>query len=385
MREIDGISGCGKGAGSSVLEAGLGVIGEMRRTVGSGEPERGEAFRQGAQRFREAGDLIAAAQPRDWSGPGAAAYGHANQRHSHRVTAVAALDHAAHVVLDRQADQILYQRHAIDDQADRLARLSRTSRDITTAPGVGAALKATFEMAAVACALDACREALDGLVQQVGANTDDLRGIAAEYAALADDGPLPHDVLSEQDADAPERDEHHPARDERDPVDEGAQDNADPRAETPTVIAAAGPPTAPSAAVSAASDPPPAAVPAEAMSALTSSVGAAGGMIGALVAPIAAALAGVAGAATQAAQAAQALQTEPTPLVAADGEPASDGPTGREDDESVSGPGDDDRAERDVDAAPETDPASTDVRAASPTPLLPPTVPSPAAPIRPPT
>lgn len=385
MRGIDGVGSSGKGAGSSVLEAGLDVIGEMRRTIGSGEPERGEAFRRGAQRFREAGDLIAAAQPRDWSGPGAAAYGHANQRHCHRVTAVAALDHAAHIVLARQADQILYQRHAIEDQAERLARLSRTSRDITTAPGVGAALKATFEIAAVASALDACREALDGLVRQVGANTDDLRGIAADYAALDDDDALLHDVPSEQDENDPERDEHHPARDEHDPVGEGEQDNVDPRAEAATVVGAAGPPPAPAGGAGAASEASPAAVPAEAMSALTSSVGAAGGMIGALVAPIAAALAGVAGTATQAVQAAQSAPTQSSPLEADERDLSSDRPADLEDDEPVFEPGDDHRGEHDTVAAPETDLASTDARAESPPPLLPPAVPSPAAPIRPPT
>ncbi|GFM20441.1 MULTISPECIES: EspA/EspE family type VII secretion system effector [Mycobacteriaceae] len=369
MRGIDGVGSSGKGTGSPVLEAGLDVIDGMRRTTGSGEPERGEAFRRGAQRFREAGDHITAAQPQDWVGRGAQAYGLANRRHARRVAAVAALDDAAHAVLARQAEQIVHRRHVIDDQADRLARFSRTSRDIATTPGVGAALKATFEMAAVATALDTCRDALHGLMQQVNDNADELRRITVEYAVLTDDPPGPSDAPAEQ----------------RDPGPGGREDEneAEPQIAVPAGFGGAGVPAATADVAGPAPEShQPEAMPAEAMSALSSAMGGAGGMIGALVAPVAAALAGVAGAVTQA-------------LPVLSDSPGTLGDEARSDDkappeESVDV--EDEKAEHD-----ETDEAEDPDRAPAPAenaasatatpspPLLPPTVPSPAAPIRPPT
>lgn len=372
MRGIDGVSSSGKGAGTSVLEAGLDVIDGMRRTIGSGEPERGEAFRQGAQRFREAGDHITAAQPQDWTGPGAQAYGMANRRHARRVAAVAALDDAAHAVLARQADQIILRRHAIDDQADRLARFSSTSRDIATTPGVGAALKATFEMAAVATALDTCRDALHRLMQQVDDNVDDLRGIAVEYAVLTDDPPDPSDAPAELSDPLP---------------GDREEDDAEPEAATPAGLVGTGLSVNPAGASDPVDTAPqsaqPEAVPAEAMSALTSSMSAAGGMIGAMVAPMAAALAGVAGAVTQAlptlSESTAALGDEATTDEVPHEEPAD------VDDEKPEHGEHDEVEDRDATAAPAEGAGSTAAPAELPTPLLPPTVPSPAAPIRPPT
>ena len=365
MRGIDGVSSSGKGAGSSVLEAGLDVIDGMRRTTGSGEPERGEAFRRGAQRFQEAAEHITAAQPQDWTGRGAQAYGLANRRHARRVAAVATLDDAAYAVLARQADQIVHRRDMIDDQADRLVRFSRTSRDVATTPGVGAALKATFEMTAVATALDACRDALQGLMQQVSDNADALRGIAAGYFVLDDDPPGPSDVPAE----------------EGDPRPGGREeDDAQPQAAAPAGLVGAGLPVATADVAGPAPNRQPEAMPAAAMSALSSSLGAAGGMIGALVAPVAAALAGVAGAVTQ------ALPVLSDSLGTLGDEAPSEELLDVED-EKPERDVTDDAEDAELAPAPAEDEASTTatVTAEPPPPLLPPTVPSPAAPIRPPT
>lgn len=345
MRGVDEIDSSGKAntevsaVGATLVEAGLMVIDSMRRTTGSGVPERGEAFRLGAQRFLAAGDLAGSAQPRDWTGPAAQTYARANQGHIGSVTSIAALDSAVHAVLARQADQVLHHRSEIDEEADRLAHLSRTSRDLDSAHGVGAAMKAAVEMAAVNSALDACTEALSRLSQLAKENNDELRGIAGEYADLADLADLAAEPFVPAAATAA------PASTPADPAGTDGDGS----------------------------------MPSETLSALTSALGAAGGMIGTTIAPLAAALTGAAGAAVQALSALPAADAEATPDRAGNerADVDTDEPESDEDREADDG----DPAEEPADPAPED-------ASAEPAPLLPPAVPSPAepppAPIRPP-
>lgn len=369
MRGIDAFGSSGKeltgahGAVWTLLDAGLEVIAGLRRTTGSGEPERGEAFSSGARRFRAAEQLVASAAPTEWTGAGAESYAAANRRQAQRVAAVASLDNAAGTVLARQADQIVHHRKAIDEEAYRLALLSRTSSEIATAPGVGPAIKATFEMAAVNSALDTCCDVLDRLTRHVHDNTDELRGIAEGYSAVTDGAALTDGAVLAEVA----------ALTEGEPAPPGASPCRD----------TANPPAGDLAGEVASTQ----ALPADGMSTLTTAMGAAGGMIGALVTPVAAALTGVAG------TAAQALSSLPSSadsagldadVGGATGEPITDEPAAIDEDGDASrgedaAEDDDDRAEDGPRSTGESAPAE----ALAEPPLAPP-VPAPAAPIRPP-
>src|SRR6478736_7607462 len=80
-------------ANSPILVGGQMVIAGMRRTTGTGEPDTGDQFGQGSNRFHEASQVSATAEPTDdWTGSGADAYAGQNGKQRRRVMTMADLD-----------------------------------------------------------------------------------------------------------------------------------------------------------------------------------------------------------------------------------------------------------------------------------------------------
>ena len=180
------LGGVVKGAaGSPILDAGQAVIAGMRLTTGSGDPERGEPFGLGAARFSRAGGTVASAYPMEtWQGSGAQAYARANLRQVGRAESIATLDRRVQTVIAREAYQVAYHRDKLDEQSGYLGDLSYLTWSIAIIPGVGKAMKAAFELAAVNAALSICVAELYQLSQETGENAIQLRELAGEYSAL---------------------------------------------------------------------------------------------------------------------------------------------------------------------------------------------------------
>ncbi|MGE2728183.1 EspA/EspE family type VII secretion system effector [Mycolicibacterium vaccae] len=298
--------------GSPILEAGQTVLAGMRSTTGWGDPDQGEVFVDAAVRFDSAGRTLTAAHPGDdWAGAGAYAYAAANHRQTGRADAIGALDRRVHQVVSRQAHQVTVRRESIDEQSDFLADLSHVTRALGTIPGVGRAVQATVEVAAVTAAVQQSEQDLRLLSHEVSTNAVELNDLAASYDALAvpesppvfDEDPVPGgDRPDEQDSGA--------ADDEKSPETGPAPTAPVVAGPIPTVVPE---PSAPLPPVPAPTDPyspgsahPPAAAgaasddPAAGLtSGLTSAFGAVGGMIGAVVAPLSAVLTGAVGTAVQ--------------------------------------------------------------------------------------
>lgn len=279
--------------GSDILAAGQRLIFGMRRTAGSGEPEQGHAFGGGALTFSDAEQAVASAHPGEhWLGGAARTYADANRRQADDIASMAVLDRGVQTVIAREANQIRHHRENLDGQANYLADLRRTTGSIAVMPGVGTALTAAFESAAVTTTLGACTGEIDQLTQEVAENVAALQQIAGEYSALAATSPE-HVTVDEEVNPPPTEREQKPTPD----APSEASTAGTPIAESVAAPAPEADVAGPVAAAPDANTAP--AMPAEAISGITSALGVVGGLIGAVVAPVTAALSGVAGAVGQ--------------------------------------------------------------------------------------
>lgn len=278
-------------AGSPILDSGRLLIAGMVGTTGRGEPERGDHFGRGAARFVAVGETVGSAYPGDdWQGVGAEAYAGANRRQSEHTALMAVLDHRVQTVIAREADQIRHHRDKLQEQSDYLADLGHTTSSIGHVPGVGGAMRAATELAAVKTALGNCSGELYQLSNEVGENAAQLHELVGEYSRLsAEEAPAPD---GDGEASAP-------------PPGEGSgSDSNDQSSSAPPAVGGSPMPTsvgavgAPTTEAFSETDAPPV-DPGEVMAGMTSAFGAVGGVIGSIVAPLAAALTGAAGAAAQ--------------------------------------------------------------------------------------
>ncbi len=369
MPMMDGVAGFGKvdthptGARSTIVDAGLRMLAEMRATLGSGVPEPGDEFGRGSMYLRDAGDTVAMAYPREdsWAGAGAKSYASANRRQAGAAVRMSMLDAATATVIARQADQIIDFRHGLAERSDYLASLGRAVRGIAQLPGVSGATTSAVELAAVNAALDASGYELRRLAEQVNANIDELHVIADEYDDMAEDSSHGGDGSPDGARVLGLREGKHAYG----PVGELPPDSAPPETAAPS-------PGQPAVANAA---------PTEAMAALTPALGAVGGMIGSALAPIAAAVTGVIGAA------AQSLSALPMAADLAGGLPTDRADSAGAEDASKRRPADSATTDQD-EVAPAEDEEPADANAeTSRAPRLstPPTGPEiPPAPIRPP-
>ncbi|MGE2737405.1 EspA/EspE family type VII secretion system effector [Mycolicibacterium vaccae] len=297
--------------GSPILEAGQTVLAGMRSTTGWGDPDQGEVFVDAAVRFDSAGRTLTTAHPGDdWAGAGAHAYAAANHRQTGRTDAIGALDRRVHQVVSRQAHQVTVRRENIDEQSDFLADLSHVTRALGTIPGVGRAVQATVEVAAVTAAVQLSEQDLRLLSHEVSANAVELNQLAASYDALAvPESPPTFDGDPVPGSDRPDEQDSGAADDET-PPETGLTPTAPVVAAgpIPTVAPEPSSPLPPAPALTTPYSPgsaqPPAAAgaaPSDPAAGLTSAFGAVGGMIGAVVAPLSAVLTGAVGAAVQSA------------------------------------------------------------------------------------
>jgi hypothetical protein len=178
-------------AGSDILDAGQSVIEGMRLTTGIGEPEDGERFGQGWSRFNHAGDTLTSALPDDsWAGAGANAYVDQNLAQAGRTDSVALLDRGVQTVIAREAYQVKYHRDKIDDQSNFLSDLSYVTVAMGLVPGVGKAMKAATEVAAVNAALDMCSLELYQLSREANQNAAELEQAIGRYEGVAQTAKL---------------------------------------------------------------------------------------------------------------------------------------------------------------------------------------------------
>jgi hypothetical protein len=180
-----------RAAGSELLDAGQLVIEGMRLTTGFGEPENGERFGQGWSQFNDAGDTLTSALPDDsWAGAGANAYVDQNRTHAGRTNTVALLDRGVQTVIAREAYQVKYHRDKLDDQSNFLADLSYVTLAMGLVPGVGKAMKAATEVAAVNAALDICSLELYELSRETNQNAAELEQAVGLYEGVAQTAKL---------------------------------------------------------------------------------------------------------------------------------------------------------------------------------------------------
>jgi hypothetical protein len=178
-------------AGSDILDAGQVVIEGMRLTTGFGEPENGDRFGQGWSRFNDAGDTLTTALPDDsWAGAGANAYVDQNLAHAGRTSTVALLDRGVQTVIAREAYQVKYHRDKLDDQSNFLSDLSYVTLAMGLVPGVGKAMKAATEVAAVDSALDICSLELYELSRETNQNAAELQQAVGLYEGVAQTAKL---------------------------------------------------------------------------------------------------------------------------------------------------------------------------------------------------
>lgn len=366
MRQINDGAGRGKVnadservIGSDILDAGLQLISGMRRTTGSGDPERGYAFGEGAATLRSAAATVTRALPGGgWLGGAAGVYAEVTRRQAAAAETMAALDRGVRTVLDREADQVGQRRERLAEQAEHLTDVSSAAAAIAEVPGVGSALRAAFELNAVNAALGTCTAELDQLTREVAENAATLQQIAGEYSALAmrtaspaaDDGISTPTAEPQMTADgAPSRVSTRSAMVEPDPaagpgvVD---RDVVDPNVVDPNVVDR----DVVDRVASAPSDPATAqALPTEAVSGISSAVGVAGGLVGAVTTPLVAVLSGLAAVVGQsmstlpaAAEGASAGTTDArTPVEGVGPEVARDGVEQRPDEDNRPGERDD--------------------------------------------
>ncbi|MEW5811886.1 MAG: EspA/EspE family type VII secretion system effector [Actinomycetota bacterium] len=293
--KVDG-GACAARGTSDILAAGQRLIAGMRSTTGSGRPDSGESFARGATGFRGAARTVGCAYPGDaWQGVGAQAYRVAASRLAGTAEALALLDRDVHIVLDREAAQVVRRREAFDDQVDQLSSLRRVTSSLAAIPGVGAAMKSSIEMAAVTAAVGVSSAELHDLAAETADNASRLRRIAGEYLTLEDeataDDQKTGDEMTGDEVPAGEVAEPQTSQPGEDAASTDDSGVTDPVAGPSAVVSAPPPVTAApmcpaSAPASTPGEEPP--MQADLMSGLTSAFGAVGGMIGAAVSPLAA-------------------------------------------------------------------------------------------------
>jgi hypothetical protein len=129
---------------------------------------------------------LTSALPDDsWAGAGANAYVDQNLAHAGRTSTVALLDRGVQTVIAREAYQVKYHRDKLDDQSNFLSDLSYVTLAMGLVPGVGKAMKAATEVAAVNAALDICSLELYELSREANQNAAELQQAAGLYEGVA--------------------------------------------------------------------------------------------------------------------------------------------------------------------------------------------------------
>ncbi|WP_319452965.1 MULTISPECIES: EspA/EspE family type VII secretion system effector [unclassified Mycobacterium] len=171
-----------RAANSPILEGGQVIIAGMRRTTGTGKPDDGDQFGQGGQRFRDASDVLATAEPTDdWTGSGADAYATSNRRQQGRTVTMAGLDRQVQTVIAREAFQVGYHRGKLDDQSNWLADVGLTTFKLGLIPGIGPAMKAAAETQCVIAAVGSSAMELASLSDEVSVNAAAVQGLVGHY------------------------------------------------------------------------------------------------------------------------------------------------------------------------------------------------------------
>ena len=164
-------------ANSPILQGGQLVIAGMRRTTGTGEPDPGDQFGQGSNRFHEASQVSATAEPTDdWTGSGADAYAGQNGKQRGRAMTMADLDREVETVIAREALQIDFHRGKLDDRSNWLADVGVSDATMLgRVTGVGPAMTAALETQAVIAAVGSSSMELGALSDEVSTNAAAVR------------------------------------------------------------------------------------------------------------------------------------------------------------------------------------------------------------------
>lgn len=171
-----------KMAVTPILKYGQWVIKGMRATTGVGDPETGDRFSDGAEKFSKIGEVLHAASPSDeWEGTAADAYTDQNARQEHHAGKVGATDQHIKEILARQAQQVMHTRDGLDNVSDWLAVTSFACMALAVIPEVGEALQMAAEMLALEAGLAVATPLTMKMLGDANSNAAEVRRVSDDY------------------------------------------------------------------------------------------------------------------------------------------------------------------------------------------------------------
>ncbi|WP_319452677.1 MULTISPECIES: EspA/EspE family type VII secretion system effector [unclassified Mycobacterium] len=173
-------------ATSPILLAAQLTIKGMRGTVGSGDPEDGEAFKKSAKLYDEAAQLLIDASVADdqWDGTAADAYDAKNDTHRHLTFEVASAENDLRGHLGELAAQVTETRGTLDGAFGFLSDFDTATSWMNAVPG-GALAKAIADTGAAASQLSRSELAMSKLLGTSLLNAHRIRETITTYQAAA--------------------------------------------------------------------------------------------------------------------------------------------------------------------------------------------------------
>lgn len=173
-------------AQSPILVAGQQTIELMKQSTGTGEPENGQRFNEGAGKLDAVAQALASAFPDDsWNSSGACAYTGSNAEQVGHVNTMLGLDNMVAGVLSTEAGQVSAARASLDGHSDWLGASSMFSTTAGIVPGFGKAAQLTAEFAMVAKAVSDSTDDLNVLQGHIDENAAVVQAAATQYETLA--------------------------------------------------------------------------------------------------------------------------------------------------------------------------------------------------------
>ncbi|MDV3125659.1 hypothetical protein M1247_12100 [Mycobacterium sp. 21AC1] len=183
-----GAANAAKAAATPVIQAALLAMMGMANTCGFGDPDTGEAFNQGSDKFKETGQsLEATMSPDSWAGGSSDEYGKRNEEQQHRAARMAEIDGTVKDALANEAEQIDVTRKMLDRCQTTLG-LSIVPAILAKAivPG-GPVISLGIEIAAVAATMPFALSRYKDLINNSAHNATLIRRAGAGYDQIAAD------------------------------------------------------------------------------------------------------------------------------------------------------------------------------------------------------
>lgn len=179
-----------EGAGLPVIEAGLVAMMGMANMLGVGDPETGNRFATGANKFNGVSEALSSTHPPDsWEGSGSDAYAERNNEQRERALQMAENDKTVKEVLDREAEQVEKTRETIDHMSTVVTAAIVPAYAALSIPVAGEAASLAIQATAVGVALPICIDKFQSMVSDAAHNATLVRRVGAGYDRIASGGP----------------------------------------------------------------------------------------------------------------------------------------------------------------------------------------------------